>query len=140
MRKPAAPNTFLLIYLQVWDIKDPIKNFEQFLLSKQILTKEEMEVIHLDLKDYVDVECNIGFNAKPIYVDTDRELREVYAENKLDVRGMQYDEEKNPTTAGAVKEQRFIDAIKEGLHQSMQEHADLVLMGQDIAEYGVYLK
>ncbi|MFL5747407.1 MAG: thiamine pyrophosphate-dependent enzyme [Niastella sp.] len=124
---------------EVWDIKDPIKNFEQFLLSKQVLSKEEIDAIHQDLKDYVDVECNIGFNAKPMYVDTGRELRDVYAENKVDVRGMQYDEE-NPAAAGPVKEQRFIDAIKEGLHQSMQQHADLILMGQDIAEYGGVFK
>ncbi|AEW02676.1 dehydrogenase [Niastella koreensis] len=124
---------------EVWDIKDPIRNFEQFLLSKQVLKKEELDAIHQDLKDYVDVECNIGFNAKPMYVDTGRELREVYAENKLDVRGMRYDEE-NPEAAGSVKEQRFIDAIKEGLHQSMQQHADLILMGQDIAEYGGVFK
>ncbi|OQP50546.1 dehydrogenase [Niastella yeongjuensis] len=136
----ASGTKYVPSYLfDVWDIKDPIKNFEQFLLSKKILTKEEVEAIHQDLKDYVDVECNIGFNAKPMFVDTDRELREVYAENKLDVRGMQYDEE-NPSTAGAVKEQRFIDAVKEGLHQSMQEHADLILMGQDIAEYGGVFK
>jgi len=31
---------------------------------------------------------------------------------------------------------RLIDAIKEGLHQSMQQHSNLILMGQDIAEYG----
>jgi 2-oxoisovalerate dehydrogenase E1 component len=134
----ASGTKYVPSYLfDVWDIKDPIKNFEQFLLSKQILTKEEMEAIHQDLKDYVDVECNIGFNAKPIYVDTNRELQEVYAERKLDVIGMKY-EEGSPT--GPVKEQRFIDAIKEGLHQSMQQHADLILMGQDIAEYGGVFK
>src|SRR5262249_59090958 len=33
-------------------------------------------------------------------------------------------------------EKRFIDAIKEGLHQSMQHHDNLILMGQDIALYG----
>jgi len=136
----ASGTKYIPPYLfEVWDIKDPIKNFEQFLLSKHVLSKEEVDAIHQDLKDYVDVECNIGFNAKPMFVDTDRELQEVYAENKLDVRGMQYDEE-NPAVAGTVKEQRFIDAIKEGLHQSMQQHADLILMGQDIAEYGGVFK
>jgi 2-oxoisovalerate dehydrogenase E1 component len=136
----ASGTKYIPPYLfEVWDIKDPIKNFEQFLLSKQLLSKEEIDAIHQDLKDYVDVECNIGFNAKPMYVDSGRELRDVYAENKLDVRGMQYDEE-NPSAAGPVKELRFIDAIKEGLHQSMQQHADLILMGQDIAEYGGVFK
>ncbi|MBO9199844.1 MULTISPECIES: alpha-ketoacid dehydrogenase subunit alpha/beta [Niastella] len=123
---------------EVWEMKDPIKNFEQFLLSKQILSKEEVNAIHLDLKEYIDVECSIGFNAKPMHVDTNRELQEVYAERKLEVIGMNY--EAGSALAEDIKEQRFIDAIKDGLHQSMQQHADLILMGQDIAEYGGVFK
>ena len=43
-----------------------------------------------------------------------------------------------PAAAGRSREEsvRFIDAIKEGLFQSMQQHPNLILMGQDIAEYG----
>jgi 2-oxoisovalerate dehydrogenase E1 component len=143
---------------EVWEMKDPIKNFEQFLLSKQVLTKESMEAIHQDLKDYIDVECSIGFNAKPMHVDTDVELRDVYAEKKVEVGkekyevgGMKYEEPsvQRPSiysSAAAVRQSetvshhRFIDAIKEGLKQSMQQHDDLILMGQDIAEYGGVFK
>jgi 2-oxoisovalerate dehydrogenase E1 component len=124
---------------EVWEMKDPIKNFEQFLLSKQVLKKEEIDAIYSDMKEYIDVECSIGFNAKPMYVSTQQELQEVYAERKLEVVGMNYDVA-NPTDGETVTEHRFIDAIKDGLRQSMQQHTDLILMGQDIAEYGGVFK
>ena len=121
---------------EVWEMKDPIKNFEQFLYSKQVLTKESVDAIHQDLKEYIDVECSIGFNAKPMYVDTGREVQDVYAKKEV---GSLKSEGPAVGTA-AVAEHRFIDAIKDGLRQSMQQHNDLILMGQDIAEYGGVFK
>lgn len=136
---------------EVWEMKDPIKNFEQFLYSKQVLTKESVDAIHQDLKEYIDVECSIGFNAKPMYVDTGREVLDVYAEKKSEV-GSQKSEDSAMQSSSVyfsqppkqqsdtVSHHRFIDAIKQGLHQSMQQHSDLILMGQDIAEYGGVFK
>ncbi|WP_207511342.1 alpha-ketoacid dehydrogenase subunit alpha/beta [Longitalea luteola] len=115
---------------EVWEMKDPIKNFEKFLLSKHVLSQEVMDSIHQDLKDYIDVECTIGFNAKPMMVDTGRELQDVYAPSGVAVQ----------EPVGSVSNHRFIDAIKDGLRQSMQRHDDLILMGQDIAEYGGVFK
>jgi 2-oxoisovalerate dehydrogenase E1 component len=136
---------------EVWEMKDPIKNFEQFLMSKHVLNKELIDAIHQDLKDYIDVECSIGFNAKPMHVDTERELQEVYAERKSEVGSQKSEESAVQRSAiyfshppvqqsDSVSHHRFIDAIKEGLQQSMREHDDLILMGQDIAEYGGVFK
>jgi 2-oxoisovalerate dehydrogenase E1 component len=129
---------------EVWEMKDPIKNFEQFLMSKHVLNKELIDAIHQDLKDYIDVECSIGFNAKPMHVDTERELQEVYAEKKAEEPELRsssiYISHPPVQQAETTSHHRFIDAIKEGLHQSMQEHDDLILMGQDIAEYGGVFK
>jgi 2-oxoisovalerate dehydrogenase E1 component len=143
---------------EVWEMKDPIKNFEQFLLSKHVLTKEMIETIHQDLKEYIDVECTIGFNAKPMQIDTGKEMQEVYAEKaKSEVGGKKYEDsdmrkssssDKGPGSkifvrkppSDAVASHRFIDAIKDGLRQSMQQHDNLILMGQDIAEYGGVFK
>jgi 2-oxoisovalerate dehydrogenase E1 component len=134
---------------EVWEMKDPIKNFEQFLYSKQVLTKESIDAIHQDLKEYIDVECSIGFNAKPMYVDTGREVQDVYARKEVGsssasaIGGLPQAQQKSekPAMEGvAVTEHRFIDAIKDGLRQSMQQHTDLILMGQDIAEYGGVFK
>lgn len=129
---------------EVWEMKDPIKNFEQFLMSKHVLNKELIDAIHQDLKEYIDVECSIGFNAKPMHIDTERELQEVYAEKKVEepeVRSSSiYISHPPKQESEEVSHHRFIDAIKEGLKQSMQQHDDLILMGQDIAEYGGVFK
>jgi 2-oxoisovalerate dehydrogenase E1 component len=136
---------------EVWEMKDPIKNFEQFLMSKHALSREAMDAIQQDLKEYVDVECSIGFNAKPMVVDTQRELHDVYAEKKSEVGSQRSEESENQRSSvyfshppvqqsNSVSHHRFIDAIKEGLHQSMKQHDDLILMGQDIAEYGGVFK
>jgi 2-oxoisovalerate dehydrogenase E1 component len=141
---------------EVWEMKDPIKNFEQFLLQKHVITKESMEAIHQDLKEYIDVECSIGFNAKPMMVDPDREVKEVYAEKKNEAGSRKHEESEIQSSSiyfsapkpkdlkedkpGSVSHHRFIDAIKDGLRQSMQQHDDLILMGQDIAEYGGVFK
>ncbi|HEX6428549.1 MAG TPA: dehydrogenase E1 component subunit alpha/beta [Niastella sp.] len=130
----ASGTKYVPSYLfEVWEMKDPIKNFEQFLYSKQVLTKESIDAIHQDLKEYIDVECSIGFNAKPMYVDTGREVQDVYAKAEVGSR-----KSEEPVVEGP--EHRFIDAIKDGLRQSMQQHTDLILMGQDIAEYGGVFK
>nr|WP_315818902.1 thiamine pyrophosphate-dependent dehydrogenase E1 component subunit alpha [Paraflavitalea speifideiaquila] len=50
---------------EVWEMKDPIKNFEQFLLTEGVLDEEQLNVIKQDIKEYIEVELSIGFNAAP---------------------------------------------------------------------------
>jgi 2-oxoisovalerate dehydrogenase E1 component len=131
----ASGTKYIPSYLfEIWEAKDPIKNFEQFLLSKEVLSTELIESIRQDLKDYIDVELSIGANTKPMIVDTERELQDVYA-----VAGI-HNRMPDAGSAHQHAEMRFIDAVKEGLQQSMRAHDDLILMGQDIAEYGGVFK
>ena len=179
----ASGTKYIPPYLfEIWEAKDPIKNYEQFLMSKQVLTKELVETIRQDLKEYVDVELTIGFNGKPMVIDTEKELRDVYAKAEVSNRHDSNREEvgSQKAEAGSMSaglagmksefvmievedaidvadlgpqssnlkhlsdesstELRVIDAIKAGLHQSMNKHPDLILMGQDIAEYGGVFK
>ncbi len=111
-----------------WEKKDPVKNYGQYLVSEYILTPEKVEAIKNETKSYIETELNIAYNAKPLVPDVEEELADVYAPN-------------SKSSVPALKsqtgpEKRFIDGIKEGLHQSMIKHPNLVLMGQDIAEYG----
>ena len=123
-----------------WAQKDPIKNYQQFLLDEKVLTSEELSTIKEELKQYIDDQIKrspLGQShvEKGIQASeeiTQSELRDVYAE-KLPVTVIQ-----NPALINEITRPhlRFIDAIKEGLHQSLLQHSNLVLMGQDIAEYG----
>lgn len=124
---------------ELWEQKDPVKNFEQYLLQERVLNEEQVEQVRNELKERIEEELATGFNSQPIRIDTEDELNDVYAEREdgqdkvatvIDNAAINYEFE------GEARESRFIDAIKEGLYQSMQQHSNLVLMGQDIAEYG----
>ncbi len=121
-----------------WALKDPVKSLEQFLHSIQVLSDEAITEIKENFKSAIESELNIGFNSPPIMPDEDEELEDVYAiaKNKHASSITILDNSSALNSKIKTKDSRLIDAIKEGLYQSMQHHNNLVLMGQDIAEYG----
>ena len=126
---------------RLWEQKDPIKNYEHYLIETAVLNEMKVAEIRNEFKDKIESELAIGFNTKPVVADTEEELEDVYAVRSTD-NGQQstakfIDNSKLTTDSRLpTKDSRLIDAIKEGLHQSMQRHPNLILMGQDIAEYG----
>ena len=118
-----------------WQLKDPIKNYEEWLLKEGLLTQEQILSIRNDQKQLIEEELKIGFDSKPIEVNTQHELKDVFAE-KATVSQWPVAETHSPLATHHSRPLRLIDAIKEGLYQSMQKHPNLILMGQDIAEYG----
>lgn len=122
---------------ETWEQKDPVKNYEQFLLREGVLREEEINSIREQTKQHIEQELQIGFNARPIEVNTAKEEADLFASLPAHVLQLQ-EKGKQLETASTLAgtEKRFIDAIKEALQQSMQRHPQLVLMGQDIAEYG----
>jgi 2-oxoisovalerate dehydrogenase E1 component len=113
-----------------WGRKDPVKNFEQFLVAENIMTEMQIADIRNGFKNHIESELQIAYQAAEMVVDTEVEMNDVYAVDNSKVK------RKNPKVEENNREIRFIDAIKEGLQQSMQQHQNLVIMGQDIAEYG----
>jgi 2-oxoisovalerate dehydrogenase E1 component len=119
-----------------WSFKDPIKNFETFLIAGKVLSAEEIENIHEEQKQQIETELRIGFDSRPIVVKTGDELKDVYKQRSIDNSPWSIVRNHSQLTTHSSREIRMIDAIKEGLHQSMKKHLNLILMGQDIAEYG----
>ena len=113
-----------------WEAKDPINNFRNYLIDKKILSEAKNEAITNKIKSEIDEALDIAFAEKPIVPDESIELNDVY-------KPFEYQETKSNSVS---KEIRLIDAISDGLRQSMQKHKDLVIMGQDIAEYGGVFK
>ena len=116
-----------------WEKKDPIKNYEQWLLEKNILTAGETESIKAEIKTYIESELNIAYEAGKIIPDTKEEINDVYAPFVYRHLLKTAVSSTTPAGGGGVK---FIQAISDALKQSMQQHPNLILMGQDIAEYG----
>ncbi|MFZ0595574.1 MAG: dehydrogenase E1 component subunit alpha/beta [Flavobacterium sp.] len=109
-----------------WAAKDPVTNYRAYLIKNRVLTAEHDEQLHAEIKQEIDENLAIA-NAEPEIVPTlSGELNDVY-------KPFQY-EEVNPSEEN--KNVRFIDAIRNSLEQSMQRHRNLIIMGQDIAEYG----
>ena len=119
-----------------WAEKDPIKNYEEFLIAESVLTIEEMEAIRNEQKSRIEEELKVGFDSAPIVVKSESELADIYAPRVKSERDLSVIEDHSPFTTQHARSLRLIDAIKEGLWQSMEQHPNLVLMGQDIAEYG----
>ena len=116
--------------MEEWAAKDPIENF-QFYLKENGILEETYEV---KLKESILTEINehlsIAFNEEEITPDLTTELNDLYADENSEFI----------QPSGATKNQRLVDAISDGLYQSLEKHDDLVVMGQDIAEYGGVFK
>jgi 2-oxoisovalerate dehydrogenase E1 component len=112
--------------LEDWGRKDPIVNFENFLREQRVLDDGRMEQFREETRQYIESELNRVSGPITLEPDTDEEMADVYAPAP-------YPDEEPPMEG---PEKRLIDAISEGLDQSMAKHDNLVLMGQDIAEYG----
>ncbi len=127
-----------------WGRKDPIKNYEQFLISENIISEMQVADIRNEFKKHIEDEIKLAEQEEKIIPNTDEELEDVYAE-KLGVRSLESGVEIidtpnsliiTPNSRLQTPDLRLVDAIKSALHQSMQQHPNLILMGQDIAEYG----
>jgi len=116
--------------MDAWAKKDPIENYQNYLKEKAFLTEEEEVAIKSAIVQEINEHLELAFNEKPIVPSVENELNDVY-------KSFNYNE---ITASSETKELRLIDAISEGLKQSMEQHPDLVIMGQDIAEYGGVFK
>lgn len=116
--------------IENWSIKDPLKNFEKYLLSESVLTQENIDSYTVEFRQEIDDNLEIAFN-EPVIESTElNELNDVFKP---------FEHVEIP--ANSEKENiRFIDAISQGLKQAMERHDNLVIMGQDIAEYGGVFK
>ncbi len=118
---------------RLWEQKDPIKNYEQYLIETGVLDESTVTAIRNEFKEKIESELAMGFETRPVQANTEEELEDVFAAKPAmqDVKVLDRLDDNN-----AGSEKRLIDAIGEGLKQSMQQHPNLILMGQDIAEYG----
>ncbi|GEO11478.1 alpha-ketoacid dehydrogenase subunit alpha/beta [Segetibacter aerophilus] len=118
-----------------WEAKDPIKKFEEYLLEQEVIDTHKASQIKIEIRQTIEEELKIAFNAPSITADKQEELNDVYAPIlRKDFAQLQQVE--ITKSERAPRDLRLVDAIKEGLHQSMHQHPNLILMGQDIAEYG----
>ena len=116
--------------MNLWSKKDPLKNYEAYLLSRQILTDDLVINYTKEIKKEINVSLKTAFEEDQIVPNLSTELNDVYKNYHQEI----IEPSNNKTSI------RLVDAISEGLKASMERYDNLVIMGQDIAEYGGVFK
>ncbi len=114
-----------------WAKKDPVSNYENYLLEEGILDETLIDKIRNEFKTEIDNALEKTFAEPEVTPDTESELTDVYAPYVQEII--------NPKTT-TKSSRRLIDAVSDGLRQSLERYDNLIVMGQDIAEYGGVFK
>jgi 2-oxoisovalerate dehydrogenase E1 component len=112
---------------ELWGKKDPVNNFEAWLLKEKVLKQPQIDALREGIRKEIEDGIAAGFAQPTIVPDTAEEYSDVYKA---------YDGRAVAPKGTASSEKKFIQAISDALKISMEKHPNLVLMGQDIAEYG----
>lgn len=116
--------------LDEWTKKDPVKNFEDFLINSSIISNEDVNKIRKSITSEIEKNLELSFNENKVKSSIDNELSDVYADFNY----------KKIEKSNDVREMRLVDSISDGLKEAMLKYEDLIIMGQDIAEYGGVFK
>ncbi len=112
--------------MDLWAEKDPVETYRRYLIKQNVMTTAQDEEWRNEIKKEIDDHLVIANAEADIEADYEEELNDVYKPYDFEeVKGSQ-----------ETENIRFVDAISQGLKQSFERHDNLVIMGQDIAEYG----
>jgi 2-oxoisovalerate dehydrogenase E1 component len=115
-----------------WGQKDPLLNYERFLLLEGLLTEKAVQELRKELRAQIQAEIAPVLAEPDPVPDPAEEEASVYAPMPVSLTP--------PPPEPGSRVLRFVDAISEGLRQAMEKDPRLILMGQDIAEYGGVFK
>ncbi|MEL6976866.1 MAG: thiamine pyrophosphate-dependent enzyme, partial [Bacteroidota bacterium] len=113
-----------------WAKKDPIQNYETFLVKEGVLTEKEIKHYKQLIAEDIDQNLKAAFSEAAVESSIQAELADVYQTFEQEIIEPQ----------GKSANIRLVDAISQGLHEAMEKFNEVVLMGQDVAEYGGVFK
>ncbi len=116
--------------VEMWGRKDPLKNFENYLLQEGVIDENMIATYRNEIKEEIEHALEYAYAEELPPPNTAQELEDMYMPFQLN--------ETKPQ--GPTSDKRFVDAISDGLRLAMRKHENLVLMGQDIADYGGVFK
>lgn len=109
-----------------WEKKDPLHNYESYLIEQGVLTSDSIIDLKIKFKIDITIEVEEAFNEPEPDVTTRQEEDDMYFPYQQNV----------VIPEKVATEKRYLDAITDALDLGMQKYPNLVLMGQDIADYG----
>ncbi len=115
---------------ELWQVKDPVENYQNWLLAEGVIDEAFVTETRKAIDDEIEAGLKLAFDEPEVTPNTETELNDIYAPY---------------TTASvapgeATREMRLVDAVSDGLREGMRKHDNLVIMGQDVAEYGGVFK
>ncbi|WP_435625775.1 alpha-ketoacid dehydrogenase subunit alpha/beta [Flagellimonas sp.] len=116
--------------MKKWAKKDPIANFEEYLKTQNILSDQEDEDLKAAISTEIEEHLKKAFEEEAVSANTEKEKNEVF-------QSFLYEDFQSGNKTENI---RFVDAVSRGLEQSMDKYNELIIMGQDIAEYGGVFK
>jgi 2-oxoisovalerate dehydrogenase E1 component len=116
--------------METWAEKDPIQNYEAWLIGEGVLSEDEVVAMKAANKTYIQDQLREAESYPDLEPELSLEKGDVYAPVQEEILEPE----------GEDREMRFVDAVKDGLSEAMMTHDNLVLMGQDIADYGGVFK
>lgn len=111
----------------IWAKKDPVERYQEYLQEIGVINDLKIAEITLSIKNEINKAVEIAFAEPNVEPSTEREYNDLF--KSFDNKAIAPKNEK-------TSEKRMIDAISDAMRQSMERHPNLVLMGQDIADYG----
>lgn len=116
--------------MEKWAKKDPVKAFESYLIKEKVCTNDEIATIRKSIQKEISDAVKAAFEEESIVANTETEIADLffpYEQSVIEPKGKE-------------SEKRLVDAISDGLRQSLEKHDELIVMGQDIADYGGVFK
>ncbi len=116
---------------EVWEKKDPVTNYEKFLIENNILTEERAKEIREEFFENIKNALDTALELPKIVPNTEEEVADMYAPHEQELIA--------PISSNQTPK-RLIDAISDSLRQSMERYPKMTIMGQDVADYGGVFK
>jgi 2-oxoisovalerate dehydrogenase E1 component len=117
--------------METWSLKDPIKNYEQFLIQENVLTEMQVADIRNRFKEQMEEDLRKAMEPEILVPSITEELADLFAPaTDTSIQDI------TQVVATPQTNKRFIEAISDALRQSMEKYPEMIIMGQDIAEYG----
>ncbi|HIA11742.1 MAG TPA: dehydrogenase [Flavobacteriales bacterium] len=114
-----------------WARKDPVENFERYLITEKVLNEKSQKEIRKKIAKEIEAGLKVAFAEKAVFANSQTEYDDLFQKHEF--------VHTEPASEKA-SELRMVDAVKEGLYQSLEKYDNLIVMGQDIAKYGGVFK
>ena len=116
--------------IEAWEQNDPVDRYVEFLMDRKLLDEERLEAMKTAHKNEIARALKVAEAEPEVEPDLEAETARLFRQETVVLRA----------PGSESKEMRFIDAVSDGLGQAMERHPNLVLMGQDIGDYGGVFK